>query len=233
MIVDWAGETLELLGERAVWWARAGAIVVADLHLGKTAAFRAAGVPVPEQTTRADLLRLEAVIHRHGATRVLILGDLLHAKTGRAPAVMEAFAVFRQSVAHVEMHLVRGNHDAASGDPPLEWGIACHDEPWRPVWAGSMRGAVVCAHHPPEEVIAGHMLCGHMHPCHVVDGPARSRLRSACFWFTMGQRLLMLPAFGSFTGHAPISVERGDRVVMIGPSGELVEVVSSRRAVLK
>jgi DNA ligase-associated metallophosphoesterase len=230
MIVDWAGGTWELLGERALWWAQARAIVVADLHLGKSAAFRAAGVPVPELTTRADLTRLHAVIQRHDARRVLILGDLLHAKAGRAPAVMQAFATFRHMVAHVEMDLVRGNHDEASGDPPREWGIECHDEPWRPAWAES----VVCVHHPPEQAIEEYMLCGHMHPCHVVEGPARSTLRSACFWFTMRQRLLMLPAFGSFTGHAPIAVERGDRVVMIGPMGELVDALSpARRATVR
>ena len=53
--IDCAGERLVLLPEKAVFWPSEKTLIVADLHLGKTAAFRAAGIGVPELTTTADL----------------------------------------------------------------------------------------------------------------------------------------------------------------------------------
>ena len=40
--VEWCGEQFVLLPERAVHWPAADALVVADVHLGKPEAFRAA-----------------------------------------------------------------------------------------------------------------------------------------------------------------------------------------------
>jgi uncharacterized protein len=42
-----AGEDVLLLPERALFWPRACALVVADVHWGKAASFRAAGIPIP------------------------------------------------------------------------------------------------------------------------------------------------------------------------------------------
>ena len=44
-----------LLAERALYWPRAATLFVADVHLGKAAAFRAGGVPLPRGATAADL----------------------------------------------------------------------------------------------------------------------------------------------------------------------------------
>ncbi|CAN5366364.1 hypothetical protein BH10PSE17_BH10PSE17_35830 [soil metagenome] len=50
--VEQAGERLELLPERAIWWPGERTLLIADVHFGKGAAFRALGVPVPRGTTR-------------------------------------------------------------------------------------------------------------------------------------------------------------------------------------
>jgi hypothetical protein len=42
-----AGEELLLLPQKAVYWPRAQMLIVADIHFGKAASFRALGVPVP------------------------------------------------------------------------------------------------------------------------------------------------------------------------------------------
>ncbi|HET7427286.1 MAG TPA: DEAD/DEAH box helicase, partial [Gemmatimonadales bacterium] len=52
-----AGEDLVLLPERALFWPRTATLVVADLHWGKAATFRAAGIPIPTGTTGEDLAR--------------------------------------------------------------------------------------------------------------------------------------------------------------------------------
>ena len=45
--LDLGDGPLQLLPERAVWRPRERALFVADLHLGKAAAFRAFGAPAP------------------------------------------------------------------------------------------------------------------------------------------------------------------------------------------
>ena len=56
------GETLWLLPQRAVYWPRAGALIVADVHFGKAATFRAGGIPVPGGTTAEMLRRLSVAL---------------------------------------------------------------------------------------------------------------------------------------------------------------------------
>ena len=65
--IELAGESVSLLPERAIYWPREGALIVADLHWGKAASFRAAGVPIPSGTTSADLARLNRALDRTGA----------------------------------------------------------------------------------------------------------------------------------------------------------------------
>ena len=51
----WAARTVELLAERALHWPAARTLFVADVHLGKAAAFRAGGVAIPRGATANDL----------------------------------------------------------------------------------------------------------------------------------------------------------------------------------
>src|SRR5690606_41933465 len=90
--IDCAGERLHLLPERAVWWPAAGVLLVADVHLGKAATFRRLGQPVPAGTTAANLRRIEALSVRLAASRLVVLGDFLHAREGVRPPLIEAIA---------------------------------------------------------------------------------------------------------------------------------------------
>ena len=76
------GEQVELLAARALHWPRERTVFVADVHLGKAAAFRAGGVPLPRGSTAADLARLARVLQQTGARRLVVLGDFLHARGG-------------------------------------------------------------------------------------------------------------------------------------------------------
>src|SRR5512140_1063418 len=84
------GEPVTLLADRALFWPRERTLFVADVHLGKTATFRANGVPLPRGTTAGDLARLTRLIERMQAARVVVLGDFLHARAGRVPALDDA-----------------------------------------------------------------------------------------------------------------------------------------------
>ena len=69
--VDRCGEALDLLTDRAMYWPRTRTLIVADVHLGKDAAFRRAGLAVPQGATPHDLDRLATLITRMGAERLL------------------------------------------------------------------------------------------------------------------------------------------------------------------
>ena len=46
--IQLADEQLLLLPERALWWPQQKALVLSDVHFGKSATFRENGIPVPE-----------------------------------------------------------------------------------------------------------------------------------------------------------------------------------------
>jgi len=215
--VEVAGERLVLLAERAALWERASTLLVADAHWGKAAAFRAGGIAVPGGTTAGGLARLTAALERTGARRLVFLGDLLHARTGRAPATLATVRAWRERHARVEMLLVRGNHDRGAGDPPPELGIECVDPPLA-------EAPFVLAHHP-EPAAGGYVLAGHLHPGVRLAGAGRQRERLPCFWFGAG--VGVLPAAGDFTGLAEVRPAPGDRVFVVAGS-EVVEVGGGR-----
>jgi DNA ligase-associated metallophosphoesterase len=203
-----AGESVTLLAERALFWEGAGALLAADVHLGKAAAFRAAAIPLPGGTTTAALARLTAALGRTGARRLVLLGDFFHARSGRAARTLAAIAEWRERHAGLEILLVRGNHDRGAGDPPPEWRFDCRDEPWsEPPFA--------FRHNPPKpaEEPSGYVLAGHIHPAVSLSGPGRQRERLPCF--LLGERVGILPAFGDFTGGAAVRPRPGDRVFAV------------------
>ncbi|HJU68865.1 MAG TPA: ligase-associated DNA damage response endonuclease PdeM [Gemmatimonadaceae bacterium] len=208
--VDVRGETLVLLSERAAFWPGAATLLIADAHFGKAASFRASGVPVPRGTTAGALTRVDTLLDRTSARRIVFLGDFLHAKEGRAPKTVQAIAEWRARHERIAMTLVRGNHDRRAGDPPAEIRIDCVDAPL-------LEGPFALAHHP-RAVPGSYVLAGHLHPAAVMTGPARQWERLACFW--LGAEVGVLPAFGDFTGVAEITPVAADRVFVI--AGECV-----------
>jgi DNA ligase-associated metallophosphoesterase len=206
-----AGERVILMPERALYWPRGEALVIADPHFGKAAAFRALGVPVPEQTTRDNLARLDAALARTDAQRLIVLGDFLHAKRGRSPDLLDALARWRAAHAALPILLVRGNHDDRAGDPPEEWGIECREEP------------VACApfvwRHEPAPAVSGYVLAGHVHPAVNLSGAGGLSATLPCFYF--GREHGLLPAFGDFTGTATIRPRAGEQVYVLADGAVL------------
>jgi DNA ligase-associated metallophosphoesterase len=205
LTVELAGERVMLLPERALFWPRTHTLFVADVHWGKAAAFRAASIALPGGSTSDDLARLGAALARAAARRLVILGDLLHARAGRAPRTLAAVSEWRARNAELEVVLVRGNHDRGAGDPPPEWGFACLDAP-------ALDPPFVLSHHPGDSA-EGYLLAGHIHPTVQLVGAARQRVKLPCFLF--GPRAGILPAFGGFTGTALVAPQPGDRVYVV------------------
>ncbi len=209
VFVEVNGEPLRLLPERAIYWERTDTVFIADLHLGKATTFLARGVPLPNGHTAADLQRLSDVLDRTNAEKLIILGDLVHAKQGYTPRLTETVARWRERQA-VNVTLVRGNHDRHAGDPPLEWKIRCIDGP-------TPGPNFVLQHEPfPPRNPNAYVLSGHLHPGVRLQGRGKQSLKVACYWF--GERVGVLPAFGSFTGTAGIYAAQTDRVFAVTAS---------------
>lgn len=208
LTVTIANTPLVLLPERALWIPSLDTLCVADLHWGKAAAFRAAHVPIPMGTTSADLARLSHALSVTGVSRLIILGDLLHARAGRHDETLRTIAAWRASQASLHITLVRGNHDQHAGDPPASLDIVCTDEPLR---LGPFSGV-----HEPKAHADGYVLAGHLHPSVTVRGRGRQSLRLAAFVF--GPQVGVLPAFSSFTGGGMYEQAAGDRLYAIAGS---------------
>ncbi len=203
--IFFAGETLQLLPQKALYWPREKTLLIADIHFGKVAAFRAAGLPLPPGSTTHALVRLDDCIAKTHATRIVFLGDFLHSRDARARETFSRFALWRKLNADLELILVRGNHDAHAGDPPIEWMIRCINE-------GETIGPFCLAHHPKPD-LRGYVLAGHVHPAVRLQGRANDSLRLPCFWF--GAYVCVLPAFGEFTGTYTVQPKTGDRVFVV------------------
>lgn len=204
--VDWAGESLELLPERALWWPARRTLFIADLHIGKAATYRALGQPVPGGTTQENLDRLDALIARHAPRALVFLGDFLHAAQARTPQVLAALQAWRDMHGALAMTLVRGNHDSRAGDPPATLGVAVVDEP-------HLLGPFACCHHPQTHP-THFVLAGHLHPVCSLYGRGRDKLRLPCFVQEGGQAIL--PAFGEFTGGWQVPAAPGRRFYGVG-----------------
>ena len=215
--LELAGEEVVLSADRTLHWPRARTLLVADAHIGKAATFRAGGIFVPRGTTTDAFARLDEALARTGATRLVFLGDLLHAREGRSADTLRVVSEWRSSHASLDVVLVRGNHDRAAGDPPESLGIGCVDPPM-------IEPPFALVHHP--KLIDGlFTLAGHVHPAVRLTGPGRQYARLPCFWIRNGGAVL--PAFGDFTGVGIIEPTDDDRLFAIA-DGAVIEVSVER-----
>ncbi len=212
---------VQLLPERALFWADEATLFVADLHLGKADTFQASGIPVPAAVTQSDLARLSALLHATSAQRLVILGDFFHAASSQSAGVVAQLGSWRAAHAGVEMLLVTGNHDLHAGPPPAQLDIrACGIE--------ATIGPFACIHAPSAEP-AYYTLCGHIHPAALLSERAgnRSGSRSARLpCFHVGPRQMILPAFSHFTGGKAVACRPGDRIFVT--TGEAVFEAAQR-----
>lgn len=197
---------LWLLAEKAIYWPAQQALLIADIHFGKAAAYRRLGQPVPRGTTQANLARLDSLLARYPSRRLIFLGDFLHAPESRAPATLAQLQAWRTDHPQLAITLIRGNHDLRAGDPPATLAIEVVAEPL-------LLGPFALQHEPAPHP-THHVLAGHLHPAFRLHGRGRQSLRLPCF--CIGERVSLLPAFGAFTGMVEASTEAGRQIYVVG-----------------
>lgn len=213
--IEFGGEQLILLGDRALHWPRREALLLADVHLGKDASFRAAGLPVPVGNSTKDLSRIESLLLQTHAKRLVILGDLIHNRASHQPELANAFTLWRAAHQELEILLIRGNHDRKAGPPPANWHITQVHEPFEDA-------PLLLAHYP--QPAGKPLVCGHVHPTIPIRDFDGSFARMPCFVVDPCQ--LILPSFGSFTGGHKIDPAPARKIYAV--TGKSVIQIPSR-----
>lgn len=207
--VQLAGSELWLLADKAVWWPAEQALLIADIHIGKAATYRALGQPVPHGTTASNLQRLDALLARFPCRQLIFLGDFLHAPQAQTPAVLRALSDWRAARPDLYITLIRGNHDKRAGDPPASLNIEVVTEP--------LLVGPFALQHEPQPHATHHVLAGHLHPAYRLRGRGRQSVRLPCF--VLGTQVSLLPSFGSFTGGMCIETGAEQRLYVVGDGG--------------
>ncbi len=203
--IELCGETLQLLPERAVFWQRRETLFVADTHLGNSERMHAPADMPAEGNTLIDLERLDRTLERTGAHTLVVLGDLIHARGGRNPDTLGLLHEWRTAHTDLKVLLVRGNHDRVTGDPPSELRITCVDEPY-PFKPFMLR-------HYPVPSNGCVTLAGHLHP--TIRYTDRTVAWQALPSFILREKVLVLPAFGSFLRQPSLMPMRSETAYMI------------------
>ncbi|MGL5016845.1 MAG: ligase-associated DNA damage response endonuclease PdeM [Luteolibacter sp.] len=205
---------ISLLSEGAVFLTGDSTLIVADVHLGKSAAFRAQGLPVPEGDSARDLARLTALVEKSRARHLVIAGDLFHAPSGMTHEIKTALAEFMSRL-EIPITLVVGNHDAKIRQLPAGLTITPQLD---------LQDQLRIVHDPAH--VSGERLhiAGHWHPVVKIPDGRRTSLRLPCF--LLRDHTLILPAFGSFTGGSVLQVRPDDRV-FVALRDQVVELPES------
>ena len=208
MLLEWKGQHLWISPERCLFWEEQKMLILSDLHIGKTAHFRKAGIAVPQQVFQEDMHRLYQQIHQFNPDHILITGDLFHS---RANVEHDVFAKWRETLGNRDIILVRGNHDRLDDAVYDEMGIRCVGQQWEVE-------DFVFIHEMPDEVDASkYYFTGHQHPGIKLSGRGKQSFVLPCFYFRFNH--VVLPAFSKFSGKHVVLPSASDQVFAIVENG--------------
>ena len=102
MTISFGQNDLQLLPEGAAFDASRGLLFVSDLHLGKTAVFRDAGLALPEGPDDRILTRLTDLIAQTAAKSLVVLGDVSQFAHAVSHAIVR-YQQFSEARAYLEV----------------------------------------------------------------------------------------------------------------------------------
>ncbi|QNK63572.1 ligase-associated DNA damage response endonuclease PdeM [Pedobacter sp. PAMC26386] len=205
MNINCKGENLILSKNRAIYWETKKILIISDLHLGKGAHFRKAGIQIPVTLNTTDLNHLTELIREFNPDHLLITGDMFHYQMN---SEAELFRAWRMNYPYLKITLIKGNHDLLNAEDYANLAIVTYPKeflcrPFRFI------------HDRPTVTDEYYNITGHIHPGVTMYGKARQVIRLPCFYF--GKTCAILPAFSIFTGLSKIKAEKGDLFYAITP----------------
>ena len=201
------GILLRLLAMRGIYWPDQRTLFVADTHFGKEATFRSHGIAAPGGSTQGTLSRIQQMLAECQATRLVLLGDMFHARSSISQDIREALDAFFATQSKLQFTLVLGNHDRDIRKLSHGWPIEIVD-------SGTALDCVSIAHIPQAPSPSTKLLlCGHLHPAYRFPSSVDRIGKLPCFWLSNHQ--LVLPAIGEFTGTQVIVPSKTDQTWVI------------------
>jgi uncharacterized protein len=190
---------------RSIYWEAEQALILSDVHLGKTTHFRKAGIAIPMQVFKNDMHRLVADIQFFNPKKIIIVGDLFHSIANNEN---DFFIKWRNDFLHIQIILVQGNHDILSDSWYANATISV-------VKNTLTMGSIAFQHNYENDSDTNgiYTFSGHIHPGVNLKGAGRQSLQFPCFYFT--NSYCLLPAFGIFTGLAIITPNKMDTIYAI------------------
>jgi DNA ligase-associated metallophosphoesterase len=207
MTITIRDEELILAKERAIFLPQQQLLAISDLHLGKAAHFRKAGLQVPSTIAQSDLTRLGILLERFKPKTLLINGDMFHNDLNTDVDDFERWKVQYSSLKFV---LVKGNHDKLEEKHYEKLGIEIHEPSYCTPNFCFIHDALKCQ----EKNL--YPISGHIHPGITVVGKAKQRLKFPCFYF--GNDYAIMPAFSAFTGLSLVKPKANEQVYAITPT---------------
>jgi len=198
-----------LSAARMLYWEEQQALVVSDLHFGKTGHFRKEGIPVPPSVYKEDLQRLVSQLQFFKPRQLIVVGDMFHSVANKE---LDWFQKWREDFAGLEIQLVMGNHDILKRQWYIEAGINIIYQQLE-IYNFSFVHDINATANPQLPPVANYFFSGHIHPGIRVNGAGKQSLQFPCFYFTPA--FCVLPAFGRFTGLAMVRPAKEDNVFAI------------------
>ncbi len=207
--------TFWLSPQRCIFWQEEEALIISDLHFGKTGHFRKNGIAVPANLYKEDLQRLIDQIAYFKPKKIIAVGDLFHSEANKE---LELFLKWRADFGHIEFLLVRGNHDILEK--------AWYQQAAITVIEGFHTiGSFGFVHDPAElntqTMAADFIFSGHLHPGISIKGLGKQSLQFPCYYFTATQ--CILPAFSKFSGLAMVKAKKNDIVFAVA-DGKIIRL---------
>lgn len=207
--------------QRCMFWQEQKALIVSDLHIGKTGHFRKYGIAVPQDVFKEDMQRLLDQITFFKAEQLLVVGDMFHSEANKE---LDLFLRWRNDIQSLNIHLIKGNHDILKADWYANANITIHPETLT-FGQISFQHDLANSNIKPETsnqqpVTNNYIISGHIHPGVLIKGISKQSLRFPCFYF--GMQHAVLPAFSRFTGLASITPKKSDSVYAIVAPNSIV-----------
>ncbi|MGF1555380.1 ligase-associated DNA damage response endonuclease PdeM [Paucihalobacter sp.] len=186
--VEFAGQQLVLTNLSALYIPELKALVLADIHIGKSTHFQKHGIAIPNTIFRNDLNKLEMLIHHFNPQKIIVVGDMFHAENN---SEIQQFKDWKTQNSDVQFVLIKGNHDRYyhSIYKDLDVEIMQNELTWE---------GITFIHNLEHYRVEGCTVSGHLHPGIYLKAKARQHIKLPCF--AIGKQHLILPAFSEFTG---------------------------------
>ena len=186
--LKFVNQNLVFTNQRALFWSEQNALVLSDLHIGKSATFRKNGIPISKSVLIEDLQHLKALIDHFKVEKLIIVGDLFHAELNKD---IDYFKVWLLQFDNLKLQLIIGNHDRLSA--------ALYEDLNIDIFKPSLNLSPFTFVHDLDEIEDNAFyISGHIHPGYVLKGKGKQFIKLPCY--QVFENHIVLPAFSKFTG---------------------------------